>query len=837
MRYWFACALLLTAIARAELFPFVMSADDAGPVQADISSWNHKPAGKLGFVRAENGHLYAGVERIRFLGVNVVFGGAFPEHGEADKTAARLARFGINAVRFHHLDTRPAPDGLLQKDMKTLDSAQLDRFDYFVAALKRHGIYSDINLHVGRKYPGFADWGEDTPKYWKGVDLFYPPMIALQKDYARDLLTHRNRYTGLVYAEESAVALVEINNENGLIREWQNGNLDGMAEPYRGELKRRWLAWLKKHYSNTAALKSGWGVRSRSKGPELLHDRVAARGQDAGWQLQGSAHAKLFEEESGALRLDLLKSGTETGHVQVSQALPHLKAEEPYALGLRLRADRPMKITVALTQARAPWQRLWSQELHVSTDWQNWRPTFALLRGEENARLTISELGKQTGRLWLGGISLRAGGLFGLQLEESLEAGNLEPPLSTEFLSLTPQAQRDWLTFLWETEVDYWRGMQAFLRDELGVKAPIIGTQAGYSPAPIQGLLDVVDAHAYWQHPRFPGKPWDPEHWTIANTPMAGIANGGTIADLASRRVPGKPFVVTEYNHSAPSLYQAEAMPLIAAWGAMQDWDGVFVFSYGGHQKQSGVVNSFFDIESNPLKMASLIASAALLRRGDVRSPMSAAGVVPDTARWIEALRLSGKSVGAEALGVVRTDALRSPVSVAGRSTQTSSQLHWGATTRIDTPLSKGVIGLKAGVQSLSGVDVELLSARNDWGVLMATVIDGTGFDQPGRILLSALGQMENTDQRWRDEKKTSVGRQWGKAPTRIEGLGARIVLPVEASRVDVWALDASGKRMQAVPISGQERAVIELGPQYQTLWYEVEILPASLTTLRRWLR
>ena len=180
MRYWFAWALLLTAIARAELFPFVMSADDAGPVQVDISSWNHKPAGKLGFVRAENGHLYAGVERIRFLGVNVVFGGAFPEHGEADKTAARLARFGINAVRFHHLGTRPAPDGLLQKDMKTLDPAQLDRFDYFVAALKRHGIYSDINLHVGRKYPGFADWGEDTPKYWKGVDLFYSPMITLQ---------------------------------------------------------------------------------------------------------------------------------------------------------------------------------------------------------------------------------------------------------------------------------------------------------------------------------------------------------------------------------------------------------------------------------------------------------------------------------------------------------------------------------------------------------------------------------------------------------------------------------------------------------------------------------
>ena len=95
---------------------------------------------------------------------------------------------------------------------------------------------------------------------------------------------------------------------------------------------------------------------------------------------------------------------------------------------------------------------------------------------------------------------------------------------------------------------------------------------------------------------------------------------------------------------------------------------------------------------------------------------------------------------------------------------------------------------------------------------------------------------MENTGQRWRDDKKTSLGRVWGKAPTRVEGLAARIVLPVHASRVDVWALDENGNRKQALPVSGRDRAQIELGPQYQTLWYEVEILPVGLSTLWRWL-
>lgn len=837
MRRFFACVLLLAATAHAELFPFSMPWDDASANLTNLSSWNHKPAGKFGPVRVEQGHLFAGSERIRFLGVNIVFGAAFPTRDEADKMAARLARFGINAVRFHHLDSRPAPDGLLQKDMKTLDPAQLERFDYFVSALKREGIYSNINLHVGRKYPGFADWGDDTPKYWKGVDLFFPPMIAMQKDYASSLLHHRNPYTGNRYAEESAVALVEINNENGLIREWQQGNLDGMTEPYLGELNRRWLSWLKKRYRNSAGLRAGWGGRERELGRDMLGERINVRGSESGWnlQLQGGAQAQLEEEESGALRLDLQKSGNENAHIQLHQGQLNLKGEEPYTLGLRLRADRPMKLAVTVMQGHAPWQRLWSQEISVTEDWQSWRPTFALIKAEENARFTITGMGQKQGKLWLGGVTLQPGGILGLRPGEGLDSDTISVPKTSDFASLTPQGQRDWLTFLWETEAAYWQGMHAYLRDELGVKAPIIGTQVSYSPAPIQGALDVVDGHAYWQHPRFPGKPWDGENWQISNSPMAGVSTGGTIPDLALRRVPGKPFVVTEYNHPAPSLYQAEALPLIAAWGAMQDWDGVFVYSYGSHTRNlnPGWISGYFDSQANPVKMASLISSAALLRRGDVTAPPARMGAVADTPRWIEAMRMTGKLAGADALGAARTSALYGPVSLAGETTVRSTELNWGATSTIDTLRSKAVIGARAGVISLSGLDFELLDSQK-WGVLSATVLEGKDFATPGRILLSALGRVENTGQKWRDDKKTSLGRDWGQAPVLAEGLAARIVLPVAANRVDVWALDERGNRREALPVSGSDHAVIELDARYRTLWYEVVIHPAGLSTLWR---
>ena len=31
---------------------------------------------------------------------------------------------------------------------------------------------------------------------------------------------------------------------------------------------------------------------------------------------------------------------------------------------------------------------------------------------------------------------------------------------------------------------------------------------------------DYADLHSYWQHPLFPGKPWDPENWVLQNKPI-----------------------------------------------------------------------------------------------------------------------------------------------------------------------------------------------------------------------------------------------------------------------------------------------------------------------------
>lgn len=839
------CLLLVLCGANVraeELFPYAMPWNDNSPNLTNLSSWNDKPAGKHGFVTVRDGHLYVGFKRLRLIGVNIVFGGAFPTHEEADGVAARLARLGVNIARFHHLDSSPAPRGLLQKDMKTIDPAQLEKLDYFIAALKREGIYTNLNLHVGRKYPGFADWGEATPKYWKGVDNFYEPMIAMQKDYARALLTHVNAYTGIRYAEEPAIALVEINNENGLLREWRVGSLNEMSEPYRSALHDKWTQWLRARYRSSEAMAKAWGAREVSPGFEMLDPRINAMPNSAGWNLQivGQARATTTLAAHGIGELRIIRPGTERWHIQWHQNLLRFKAGEPYTLKLRMRGDKPRKIKLMAMQAHAPWAYLWSTEVQVGTAWRDYRFTFAPTEGDDIARLTIGDLGQQTGSLFVADASLRHGGTLGLEEGESLEQGTIRMSSTGDFLSRTLEGQRDWLRFLWDTELAYWNGMRDFLREELKTRALVIGTQVSFSPGSIQGEMDVVDGHAYWQHPSFPGKPWDPDNWSIGNKPMAGVDGAGTLADLALRRVPSKPFVVTEYNHAAPTDYPGEALPLLAAYAAMQDWDGIFLYSYGAHDGNwnPGRIVNHFDMHADPVKMSSLIAAAALFRRGDVSSSGSPNDKEPSQTLQLDALRRSHRMPSAEAWGVPRNLALVKPVSVGSEAQEVpatpirsrSGELTWGAekkaTVTIDTERSKGLIGARMREAfSADGVQLELLEARNDSGVLMTTLLEGRSFGAKGRVLITALGGQENTGQRWLDDKqRTSLGRNWGKAPVLVEGIRARVVLPVAAKRVSAWALDERGNRRAPLKVSGDKETLLELGPQYKSLWYEVEV-------------
>ena len=219
------------------LFPFVISYDMARGA-TDFSQLLDAPAGKHGFTRIEDGHFVNDAGRIRFNGVNIVGGANFPSHEGAERMARRLVHFGFNCVRLHYFDLVDYrfrlihEKGLLVDDGTwcTIDPVQREKFDYLVYQLKKHGIYINVNLLVGRRF--------------KGKNAYDRVLQQKELDYARNLFTHVNPYTGLSLAEDPAVAMVELNNEDALFmkylrqKDWKPGE-GGPAWPSLDELKDR----------------------------------------------------------------------------------------------------------------------------------------------------------------------------------------------------------------------------------------------------------------------------------------------------------------------------------------------------------------------------------------------------------------------------------------------------------------------------------------------------------------------------------------------------------------------------------------------------------------------
>jgi hypothetical protein len=872
-----ALGLLTGSSARAadppKLFPFVLPWDDTSPGVTNLSGWPHQPAGKRGAVRAgKDGHLYTGDQRIRFFGVNLCFAANFPRHQDAKKVAARLARFGINVVRFHHMDMLTFPAGIRARDPAgtgALDARALDRLDFLIGQLKQNGVYANLNLLVSRPFSKTDGLPAEIERVgWKEravVGFFHAPTLQLQKEYARKLLTHRNPYTRLTYAEDPAVAFVEINNENGLIHAWLGGQVDGLPQVFLRDLRRQWNTWLKKRHGTTAKLIKAWAVKKEAPGAELLTNTDFARGVQR-WVLEQHDRAKASVAAADDLpaslralsprpksaRLTVTAAGKENWHIQFNQTRLKVRADHPYTLTFWARADKPLTLSAMVGQAHEPWQTLGlGAEAKLTAEWKQFRFVFLASAADHNARVNFSNLGRQKATVWLAGISFRPGGAVGLDAGEKLEDSSVDLVPRSRLGERTAEGQRDWLRFLWETEDAYWQAMQRYLTKELKVKGVVIGTIVGCSTPNLMARLGAVDTHAYWQHPDFPGRPWDPDRWIVPNRTMVNQA-GGTLPGLAQRRVLGKPHCVTEYNHSAPNTFGSEGFLLLAAYGALQDWDAIYAFAYSHRSNwDARRITGFFDIDQHPTKMATLPAAVALFMRGDVQPARKQIVAALDREREVDALRRSGpwQLVHAGTVGVPAEAALVSRIALATgenkrprdtavarpagpRYASDTGELLWDLSTRgkgvvtINTPKSKAVIGYGGGKRfDLGGVVIEPGPTRQDgWCALTLTVVEGNLARGPARLLITATGYAENTDMKWTSARKDSVGANWGKAPSIVEGIPARLTLPRKPFKA--WVLDERGRHKAALPVrNGKDgKATLRLGPQRETLWYEVEL-------------
>lgn len=830
-----------------EAIPWPMDFAATAPGLMAADDLLHKPAGKFGPVVARDGHFYTGDQRIRFWGVNVCFAACFPTHEQADAIAQRLARFGINAVRFHHMDMMKYPRGIFADDkLETLSPEALDRLDYFVAALKKNGVYSNINLHVSRHYSKAHKWenADKTPSFDKLIDIFHPELIRVNKQYARDLMGHVNQYTGKPYAEESAVCMVEINNEDSLLMWGSDRDLEQLVEPYAGMLQERWNAWLVKKYGTREKLAAAWNKDAQPLGQSVLNDAAFSSYGKPGsaWQLELHEDAAAKVTVAGGEAVVEVSQGTGTAwHVQFKHVGVTLKGGQYYTLTLDAAGQAGATMDVSVGQDGPPYSSLGLvAPAKIQEKATTLRFGFVAAKDENNARVSFS-LGKNAGKVTIRNVRLQPGGQEGLLAGEDPAKGSVGR--HSRARPATAERVDDWYEFLQQTEEAYFESMRDFLKKDLGVKAPITGTIAlGPLGTRSQRNMDFIDAHAYWDHPQFPRKGWDMKDWRINNNAMVDQPGRSNLGGLAAIRVHGKPFTVTEYNHSAPNDYQAECIPMIASFAAAQDWDGVFLFAYSHNadfQKQK--MDSFFDIEGNALKMPLMPAGARLFLGGAVPAlkerrvvAIDHAKAVRHTPRFLFLMR----DFLADQYAVTPGEyyAYQMAVTYDGKAREPGAKEAWISHTAAPANAGKGsgqysVVTDKALVfvgRVAAGEKVMLggaqLTADADAGffTLMLVPADPAHtLATADRLLLTVAGTGENVGMGW-DAARRTVSDRLGKGPMHVDPVPVTLQWP-GGRPLTVHALKPDGTRGAAVGVKREtDRQSIPLG-KAPSLWYVLE--------------
>lgn len=247
----------VTLAAGDEWVPITLIQDTLAGSALDFSQMGLQdgPAGEHGWLRAVGDH-FEFTDRpgqpVTFYGVNLVGTANYPEHELAERLAARFAAAGYNTVRFHHHE-RPLVEPN-QPNSLGLRADVLDRFDYFVDALARHGVYVTLDLFVSRQV-----MADETVPGGQTMDGYKQAVIVSDrardnlKEWTRRTLTHVNPYRGLSLAQDPVMTTLVLVNEGTSSR--FIGRIEGEV---RDLYEARWNEWLLARYGDAAGLAAAW---------------------------------------------------------------------------------------------------------------------------------------------------------------------------------------------------------------------------------------------------------------------------------------------------------------------------------------------------------------------------------------------------------------------------------------------------------------------------------------------------------------------------------------------------------------------------------------------------
>ena len=256
-------------------YTFRPSGDHARQSEISMADWLETPAGKHGRILRKDDELIYNGKPIKLWGLNVCYRSCSPEKELADRRAAFYAKMGVNSVRLHKYADGPGWAGIQADDsFVEFDQEALQRMDYFVAALKKHGIYvklsSTFHVTLGAKQrqtvPYMNEFGQlrgdrGRVRTGGGSVYFLKELQDLQIEQIVRILEHKNPHTGLTYADDPAVAVVELFNEDSILFYTTMGQLQKIPT-VRRRASERFCDWLEARYGSQEALLAAWGKDS-----------------------------------------------------------------------------------------------------------------------------------------------------------------------------------------------------------------------------------------------------------------------------------------------------------------------------------------------------------------------------------------------------------------------------------------------------------------------------------------------------------------------------------------------------------------------------------------------
>jgi len=811
----------------------------------------------------------------RFWGVNITSAAAFPAKTTAPDIATHARKMGINLVRFHHLDNPwGGNEGSIfyaGQSTRTLNTTTLDRLDFFINELKKNNIYTNMNLNVSRTFKtsdGIAN-ADSLLDYAKGVTIFDPQLIALQKEYATQLLGHVNPYTGLKLAEDPCLAMVEIINENSLYGMWKDNQLKTTKQGgslllrHAVRLDSLWNAFLVTKYQTQANLQTAWQNTSSTPPTEKVTDGgFEGNTLNVNWNMEQNAGATATavldntqaQAGSKSAKVTVTNKGTESWHLQFKYLNFSLQKDTVYTIQFWAKANQASALSVSLMRDDSPYTWYGGQNFNLTTAWQQFKLTITAgdnLTNKGRLAFQVGSLANGT-TVWIDNVSLKESVRTTFLAGENLTNRNLQRVDYSDRGSFSKQRVADLAQFYIQLQKGFMEDMRAFLRTTLNVQAPITGTNAltGIQEGLEHENMDYYDDHSYWDHPQFPGVAWDASNWYINNTPMVKNAYFSAISSVFSGIPPStKPFTISEYNHGFPNRYRVEMVPAMAAYGAFHGMDGVMFFEYNSDVNSTWTtdrVGGYFSLHRDHSTMSLFPSCAWAFRNGLITeaTPALVNYSEQDIYRSFEKDNQGrwGKYVPYD-FRLQLTHSLRTntyhhpqglstqvfPTPSSGTFQTSTQQTTLNTQTGLLTTATPRFIALSGFLKDAPSTQVGNLTLKNasEFGALTWVSLNNKALVDSDSSLITVASQTQNTGMVW-NATSTSVNNNWGTAPTVVRPLTVALQLNLSAEALRIHKLSPTGQVVSTTDVLPTSNNTFDLTLAQstdQTLWYALQAI------------